>query len=685
MNTKLTLKNFRVFDNKQGGTFNLAPITILTGCNSSGKSSVVKALLLLKDFFQELSTNKITDCKLNFGNTLAKLGRYDLALNHNSRKDGKMCFAYTISSKKLGEDILVKIWVSAKPNDTLNNGWLNHITISKVANNAIVLDVSFRQGDKPEKQDLIFHKINLRTIRKNFIKSVYGYLLMRSAKFAIPTGQSEDGRYYKYKKEDLEECNQICNIISNLLPKEETEVMAKEASQVLGVWRDVDGTSSKYSRDLYINLRQDGILFPLPILKRLVNVKKRDFRNFLYNIICEAGRKEEYAESVEPIISAFETSQYDDFMKYYKAKEQEFLCFTDCVHTVKTTCEYQVNETFYISSEVSPIGKCYGADLKFSNLLNLNDVSAYDIRDELKGANFGYIYSILTELSRLIDPKGTTEYINEHIYSISDGFEQHKVFEDFCEYFDDMIKEALSPEQFRRFKYVGDSAIEIKRVYTIEQNDEFGDLLTRYIELQRKGKTGKFVPGQFLNKWVKSFNLGDRIEFEYTSDGYGILVRLYKDTNDKIGRLLVDEGYGITKLVTILINIELSILTKDYKYVTLAIEEPENHLHPRYQAMLAEMFADAYKIYGIHFIVETHSEYMVRKLQTLVAKKELTPAEVSLQYLYNPDIELRPKGEPQVKDIPIGEDGILKDTFGPGFMDEADNLAMDILTIKAMS
>ena len=60
MNTQFTLKNFRVFDNKQGGTFNLAPITILTGCNSSGKSSVVKALLLLKDFFQELSTNKIT-------------------------------------------------------------------------------------------------------------------------------------------------------------------------------------------------------------------------------------------------------------------------------------------------------------------------------------------------------------------------------------------------------------------------------------------------------------------------------------------------------------------------------------------------------------------------------------------------------------------------------------------------
>lgn len=56
MNTQFTLKNFRVFDNKQGETFDLASITILTGCNSSGKSSVVKALMLLKDFFQELST-----------------------------------------------------------------------------------------------------------------------------------------------------------------------------------------------------------------------------------------------------------------------------------------------------------------------------------------------------------------------------------------------------------------------------------------------------------------------------------------------------------------------------------------------------------------------------------------------------------------------------------------------------
>ena len=37
MNTKYTIKNFRVFDS-YGATIDLKPLTILTGCNSSGKS-----------------------------------------------------------------------------------------------------------------------------------------------------------------------------------------------------------------------------------------------------------------------------------------------------------------------------------------------------------------------------------------------------------------------------------------------------------------------------------------------------------------------------------------------------------------------------------------------------------------------------------------------------------------------
>lgn len=43
---KLTLKNFKAFEEE---TFNIAPLTLITGINGMGKSSIIQSLLLLKD------------------------------------------------------------------------------------------------------------------------------------------------------------------------------------------------------------------------------------------------------------------------------------------------------------------------------------------------------------------------------------------------------------------------------------------------------------------------------------------------------------------------------------------------------------------------------------------------------------------------------------------------------------
>ena len=44
---KFSIDNFRVFD--KPNVFEFAPITLLTGPNNSGKSSLVKSLLMLKN------------------------------------------------------------------------------------------------------------------------------------------------------------------------------------------------------------------------------------------------------------------------------------------------------------------------------------------------------------------------------------------------------------------------------------------------------------------------------------------------------------------------------------------------------------------------------------------------------------------------------------------------------------
>jgi predicted ATPase len=111
----------------------------------------------------------------------------------------------------------------------------------------------------------------------------------------------------------------------------------------------------------------------------------------------------------------------------------------------------------------------------------------------------------------------------------------------------------------------------------------------------------------------------------------------------------------------------------------LLLEEPETNLHPKLQSLLADFLVDVAKEFHITLLVETHSEYLIRKLQYLTAKKEITPADTAIYYFYDP--ENVPAGKKQVERIRIETDGSLDKDFGTGFFDEADNLAIDLFNI----
>lgn len=114
MNTKLTIKNFRVFD-ENGESFDLKPITILTGCNSSGKSSVVKALSLLCGYISLLKEDKANDKKVSLSshdldfsekpNNL--LGKLSKVVNRKSNSD-TVSFCLRVHSFMLAQDVDVE-------------------------------------------------------------------------------------------------------------------------------------------------------------------------------------------------------------------------------------------------------------------------------------------------------------------------------------------------------------------------------------------------------------------------------------------------------------------------------------------------------------------------------------------------------------------------------------------------
>jgi predicted ATPase len=110
------------------------------------------------------------------------------------------------------------------------------------------------------------------------------------------------------------------------------------------------------------------------------------------------------------------------------------------------------------------------------------------------------------------------------------------------------------------------------------------------------------------------------------------------------------------------------------------IEEPESHLHPKLQSLLADFFADAYKTFGIHFIIETHSEYLIRKLQYLIAKKEIKKEDVAIYYF-----DQDPTKEDYIRKMEIDDNGFMKGDFGEGFFDEASRLISDLWNIQSQN
>jgi predicted ATPase len=176
---------------------------------------------------------------------------------------------------------------------------------------------------------------------------------------------------------------------------------------------------------------------------------------------------------------------------------------------------------------------------------------------------------------------------------------------------------------------------------------------------------------------------------------------VYLLINDK-KTALADVGFGYSQLIPIILKLATMTASidkadgvfnpgeyqnnmynfREYKEnKILIIEEPEANLHPNLQSKLADMLVTTIETYPyINFIIETHSEYLIRKLQFLTASKKVG-TEKSIIYYFNADNYVT-ANEPKVKPIEIRENGSLSDTFGPGFYDEISRLQFDLMKLN---
>lgn len=124
-----------------------------------------------------------------------------------------------------------------------------------------------------------------------------------------------------------------------------------------------------------------------------------------------------------------------------------------------------------------------------------------------------------------------------------------------------------------------------------------------------------------------------------------------------------DVGFGLSQIIPVLVA-----NTATEKDGTVLVNQPEVHLHPSSQAMLANYFVDESK--NKNFIIETHSEYLINRFRLLVAKGKLQKKDISIIYIDNGD------NGPIISNIDISETGSLinapKSFFDTYYVDSSE-------------
>lgn len=94
---KLRLENFRLF--RDSGWFKLAPLTCLVGRNSSGKSSVLSAILLLKQSVEQQGMMRGAVTPLALAGPYCDLGNYaDVVYDHDESSQISLSFSIPLSN-----------------------------------------------------------------------------------------------------------------------------------------------------------------------------------------------------------------------------------------------------------------------------------------------------------------------------------------------------------------------------------------------------------------------------------------------------------------------------------------------------------------------------------------------------------------------------------------------------------
>lgn len=217
-------------------------------------------------------------------------------------------------------------------------------------------------------------------------------------------------------------------------------------------------------------------------------------------------------------------------------------------------------------------------------------------------------------------------------------------------------------------RYIGPARARSERYYRYQE--------LAVSEIDPDGKNFPMFLNSLSNRQRESFSNWVRDRFGYgisVSQSIGhISIRLVHGSSTSN---IVDTGFGVSQVLPVLGQIwwastgqgvqgVRAARNRRDETIILAIEQPELHLHPAHQAMLADAIVgergrgkSEQRPTTLQFLIETHSEALVNRLGELIHQRRVDPDDIQILIFEN---DMEEESSTSVRVATFDKDGILQ-------------------------
>ncbi|WP_375345373.1 DUF3696 domain-containing protein [Priestia megaterium] len=599
-------------------TLSMSPLTIFTGANSSGKSTIIQSLLLTTQTIQ----NSIHSKSVILNGHIIKLGTFndilsnnhksnnisigfDLDISHVEAKHTRLYIHNRIIGKSFNDDALVscKFSFSSKNKDDNND-------ITQLHPDLQYSEVQVQMNDN-DNEKVESNKIIIKRSKQNIKERKLFYQLMSgqvddeaSLQYEVDVDFKKELIYYPFKIDGVPAGARLLHFLPERLTLvfDEVQEKAKHIVRLL-----VDPETSRYRYVSYEDLENE---FNDNLINIVMDEIKAVNLEYIENEKLSVKRK----QLIEKYSVLKENFSFENFMMYFHSLP------TKSQKLFESKMKQKENKLL----EALTYNKKPRFQLDQAELPNSLDYAVINIKNFFSN-NVKYLGPLRDEPKPVYPHSGTTDskdvgFKGEHTAAV---LEIHK--KTLVEYVSpqDLIKEGIMQTRRKPLLYA-----------VLEWLEYMG--VVKDVKTVDRGKLGHELK---------------------------VIIEEGNSFHD-----LTNVGVGVSQVLPILV---LSLLAE--KGSTLIFEQPELHLHPRVQTRLADFFVSMMQLKK-QCIVESHSEYLINRLRyrSVVSKDDSISKNVIMYFVE------KENGKSKYNPVKINKYGVIE-KWPKGFFDENEENSAAIL------